>query len=49
MLNINENDDDDDDDDSTQGIITGYAKLSKTGKLRWIIINNYWTRLSEIS
>ena len=49
VLNINENDDDDDDDDSTQGIIIGYAKLSKTGKLRLIIINNCWTRLSEIS
>ena len=52
MLNSNENDDDDGDDgddDLAQGIIIGYAKLSKTGKLRLIIIKNYWTRLSKIS
>ena len=46
VLNSNENDDD---DDLAQGIIIGYAKLSKTGKLRLIIIKNYWTRLSKIS
>ena len=49
VLNSNENDDDDGDDDLAQGIIIGYAKLSKTGKLRLIIIKNYWTRLSKIS
>ena len=46
VFNSNENDDD---DDLAQGIIIGYAKLSKTGKLRLIIIKNYWTRLSKIS
>ena len=49
VLNSNENDDDDGDDDLAQGIIIGYVKLSKTGKLRLIIIKNYWTRLSKIS